>query len=767
MVDEAGEVFVLDFGLVYLRSESSSRLTRPGDLLGTAPYMSPEQARTDDQAPDVATDVYGLGATLYALVTGRPPFEGDSFAAVVAKVLNDEPPPPRSRRPELDPRIEAIIARAMAKDPRRRYPSAAALADDLDRMLAGAEPAARPPGALGRAAGWARRRAALAAIAIPALLVSAAGIGFLARVGGERREAVLALREVARLSLAAALERRRAGDTAAMRKALPRLKEAYEKVLARGAAEGEAEVEYLMGRMHRALMNDPRALAHQERALARDPTHAPALYERVVLLSARYGRALDEALGRIERADGARSLVARAEESNPTLAAMGRALLEQVERLQALPLEESHARAARGILAFHRGQYAEAKARLEEALAADPLMEEAWDALARATDAAGDWNGAETVYARAMERDRGYAPHAIGRCEMRRRMGRYPGAIRDADTALSLDAGLFEAWNCRAAARMHVGHDVMMAGGDPLPIYADAEKDYDEAIARSGGRVGHAGRGTLRRYRAIHRIRRGEDPIADLDASQRDLDRAVALEPAVPERYTTRGRTIGRRAMYRMDQGLDAARDVEAALADFTRGYDLDRRRSDALMWRADLLTHRALFRLERGEAPWDDFAAAEADFAAAIAQYQSDGWAYLQRGTMRAWRGEAESRAGRAAEPSFAGAERDLAQAARRLPRYVDAWVESARLFVARAEHTRRHGGDPARDLVAAAYALDRALAMNPGSAPAWAARVRLEVARGDARAAAAARDKLGALDPALAARLARGSAPPPPPPP
>ena len=141
MIDASRRVFVMDFGLARAVKADAS-LTHSGMLIGTPSFMPPEQARGD--RADARSDVYALGSTLYALVTGRPPFVGDSMITVLTAVLAEDPVPPR-RLAAVDADIETIIARAMEKEPGRRYPSAGALADDLDRWLRGEPVSARRP----------------------------------------------------------------------------------------------------------------------------------------------------------------------------------------------------------------------------------------------------------------------------------------------------------------------------------------------------------------------------------------------------------------------------------------------------------------------------------------------------------------------------------------------------------------------------------------------------------------------------------------------
>ncbi len=124
---------VADFGLAKLL-QGGREITATGDVMGTPPYMSPEQAQSSTQL-SVGTDVYGLGATLYALLTGRPPFQGETPVETLRKVIEEEPPPLRAFNARVHPDLETICLKCLEKEVEKRYQSAADLAASLNRVL--------------------------------------------------------------------------------------------------------------------------------------------------------------------------------------------------------------------------------------------------------------------------------------------------------------------------------------------------------------------------------------------------------------------------------------------------------------------------------------------------------------------------------------------------------------------------------------------------------------------------------------------------------
>jgi WD40 repeat protein len=196
----AGHLKIVDFGLAKLL-QGAAYETRSGEILGTPEYMAPEAAEGTESGP--ACDIYALGAILYCLLTGRPPFQGPSTLETLLQIRNDQPVPPRRLQPGVPRDLNTVCLKCLEKLPRRRYASALDLADDLARFLDGRPTRARPVGPLGRTIRWARRRPAVAALAAALILVTALGF---ALVSWQWRAEVVARRVAERLAISLALD---------------------------------------------------------------------------------------------------------------------------------------------------------------------------------------------------------------------------------------------------------------------------------------------------------------------------------------------------------------------------------------------------------------------------------------------------------------------------------------------------------------------------------------------------------------------------------
>ncbi len=183
LLDAHGEPRVADFGLAK-RAETDSELTAIGQAIGTPSYMPPEQAagRMDEVGP--LADVYSLGATLYCLTTGRPPFQAANADETRRQVIEQEPVPPRQLNGAVDRDLETICLKCLEKEPQNRYASAQALADDLDRFLDHRPIRARPVGPVEKSWRWCKRNPAIAGLltATAALVVAVTTVSIAAAI---------------------------------------------------------------------------------------------------------------------------------------------------------------------------------------------------------------------------------------------------------------------------------------------------------------------------------------------------------------------------------------------------------------------------------------------------------------------------------------------------------------------------------------------------------------------------------------------------------
>jgi serine/threonine protein kinase/Flp pilus assembly protein TadD len=177
LLDQKGEPHLTDFGLARL-VETESTVTRTLEVLGTPSYMAPEQAVGNNSAVGTASDVYGLGAVLYQLLTGHPPFAGGTTYETIKLLLDTEPRQPRLWNPKLDRDLSTICLKCLEKNPKRRYSSALALAQDLERWLRHEPILARRTGPFARGKKWAQRNPT-SALLMASLVALAAAAGWI------------------------------------------------------------------------------------------------------------------------------------------------------------------------------------------------------------------------------------------------------------------------------------------------------------------------------------------------------------------------------------------------------------------------------------------------------------------------------------------------------------------------------------------------------------------------------------------------------------
>jgi eukaryotic-like serine/threonine-protein kinase len=212
-----GTLKITDFGLVK-RLEGDSGQTRSGSILGTPSYMAPEQARGESQKVGPAADQYALGAILYELLTGRPPFQGTSVLDTLDMVRSKEPVPPSQLQPKTPRDLETICLKCLEKDIERRYPDVLALAEDLRKFRAGEPILARPVSDAERAWRWCLRNprvAVLSAAIALLLLIVTAGSAIVAVMFSQKNQALGAAKTLAEQKQAEAEQKQKVAIAAA------------------------------------------------------------------------------------------------------------------------------------------------------------------------------------------------------------------------------------------------------------------------------------------------------------------------------------------------------------------------------------------------------------------------------------------------------------------------------------------------------------------------------------------------------------------------
>ncbi len=595
--------FLTDFGLAK-SVVTGSKVTRTGQALGTPATMSPEQARGEVSSLTPATDVWSLGCVLYEVLAGRPPFEGDTPAAVIARVLLQEAPALAGRARGIPATLEPLIRACLAKEARRRPADASALRDDLDRILRGARPLARPP----------RSRGPIAAGAL--LLGAGATLATLALAGWGRETPPAAATPSGPEALASRAWALRLAD---VRRARGLLREALSQ------APDRHDWRLQAGLLEWAVREDEAAGRLWSEVPAGAPQRIRALWLRGLLalahdLEAPSDQRLEEA--RVVWAEASRGAEAEARWARGGIlvlqgrVAEARAILDpeaswESGLLLAILEAAAHAKgwgwrpetavrcctraiaegipmawvfACRGDVHRLREDFGAALADYDAALAIAPGFRQALTNRGAVRYRTGDLHGAITDFDATLAVMPSNAGVLVNRGMARRDQGDLTRALSDLDAAIALDPRNLDAYLARAITRDRQG--------DASGTIAD----YDVILARDPAhKAARCNRGALRT--------RG----GDLAGALSDYDAALAVDPRMPEALVNRGlarRTLG---------------DLAGARADFDAVLAMDPQHTGA--W-----VNRGILRAGQG-----DHAGAAADIEQAL-RFAPPGWPHRER---------------------------------------------------------------------------------------------------------------------------------------
>jgi serine/threonine-protein kinase len=555
MVDGEGRVYVMDFGLAK-QSAVDSSLSVAGSILGTPAYMPPEQARGELPRIDARSDVYSLGATLYELLGGRPPFVEKDVYALLKRVVEEDPVPLRRLAPAVDADLETIVHKCLEKDPERRYAGAQDLADELGRWLAGDAILAHPPSTAYRVRKFVARRKAVFATAALAAAV-ALGFGGWAVRSVSRRDRAAKLLEVGRPALDRAI-RTLYDRNANYDELLRRVEEGrarFEEALA--MAPDLAPAHFLDARAWDLLGWADRAERGYRKAIGLDPDFGPARYHlgRLLLERSLQAQMGYEGRHRERRRKEAERLAGEA--AAELEAARGRSGFDDAVQ----------ADVAAALLAYARTKGEEMRRLAEEGLGKHGHCEGTED-FHVLLGLVSEGSAREEAYTRALQ----IRPHHAFALFLLANARQGDAAIADLTAALRTNPRFAMALNNRATVRAGLGdrkgaladfsEALRISPRDPTSLVSRGDVrmemgDLDGAIADANEALkAEPGFAPALAVRGGARRRKGE-----LDAARADLEEALRIEPRNPEFLNTRSSI--RRAQ---EDYPGAAADLKAAL---------------------------------------------------------------------------------------------------------------------------------------------------------------------------------------------------------
>jgi serine/threonine-protein kinase len=751
---------VMDFGLARDAS-ASEQLTETGAVMGTPAYMPPEQARGEASRLDHRADVYSLGAVLYHLLTGRPPFEGRSLGEVLMRVIHEDPAPPRRLDPAIPEDLETITLTCMRKDVERRYASAQALADDLGRYLAGELIVARRASWVSRARRRARKHAALVALALVALLSALVLLGvelrwqrvserrarLSRRLGAEAEASELFLRSARSLPL------HDVGREEAVERA--RVARLGEEVATLEGPEA-ALAHHALGRAHLALRSYEAAARHLRAALSAGIEDADVDLALGRALGELYRRGIEEAEQLGDRA----WLAKRTAELESAHLREARAYLQRGAEASAAPRAYEE-----GLLALYSGRYEEAARKAEEALKREQWLYEAKKLAADARAAIGadkakrsEYDEARAACERAAElyraaSDMARSDASIYVAEARLWLllmtldmyqGRSPEAagaraLEACDRAAVAEPSADRTSSYRHSVYMTLARHGIDHGRDPGEHLGRAIAEAKQAIARSPESPA-ARRGLAEAYflSALHARKQGGEAAPVLALAEESFREAVEVGPSSYGIWMSLGTLHALSAQGLLDLGQDARPRILDSIAAYTKSIELAREGEgpfENLMIVYDAFVEHELW---RGRPLGAIVAEAEAAGQAALAQQPKSFQIHLHLASIHAASAERALLAGTSPEEALEKARSSVASALAQNPESAEGHVVLARAHRLRAAALLRSGsgGDPRSSLRAALAEVDAGMARDAGNpaGPLERARALLLLARVEA---------------------------------
>lgn len=689
--------FVVDFGLVH--QADGTMLTADGAVLGTPPYMAPEQADGTSAEVDRRSDVYGLGATLYEVLTGRPVFEGTP-AEMLLKTLQQEPVAPRRQLPHLPVELEVIVLKCLEKDPGRRYGSARALAEDLRRFLDGEPILARAPSLVFRWRRSVRKHRALAVVTAVALGISAifGGVALEARWQAQRRAEIAQrftgevkdLEWLMRATRMSPLHDARPQE-AEVRRRMARLEDQARDL----GPRARSVADYAIGRGHLALRDT--AAARRRLEAAWEAGYRPP--EEAFALGLVYGELYQQGL-----------VAAQGIADAPARQAAIDAARERW-RAPALELLETSRGGAgvvpdylEGLIAFYEEDYEASLEAGARALEQAPWLYEAQllrgEALAFAGNGhrdAGRHDPAAETYARA------------------------EAALRQAVAMAPSDPETYRRLCALAAQRIEL--EVYGRGGDVESLLAPAVDSCHRGLVAAPDHAGlflelaglWAGVGAQRSKAG------NDDPAPAWEEASTYARRAAELAPTDERVWHVQASVYADRARYSAERGDDPRQDFDRALDAARRGAELAPEPTRLLNLQGIVGIRRASYELTSGKDPSATLRAAARALEHAAELDPGYGYAFNNLGRVHGIEARYQARQGLDPRPALLRSAEALRQALALNPENAVAWNNLGVTLNDRGFETLERGEDPQEDLGQAVESFRRCQAVNPEYGPAF----------------------------------------------
>lgn len=683
--------FVVDFGLA--RQLDSQEMTTSGTVLGSPCYMAPEQARGEIHRLDRRTDVYGLGATFYELLTGQPPFDGDNSMQVIFKVLEKEPQPLRKIDPAIPADIEIIVMKCLEKEPQRRYDSARALFEDVRRYRDGEPLFARRASLTYKVSKKIRKNKALAVVvAVAVLLISMVGVWAVKMRLDARERAALAQRfgqdvkemeGVMRLAYLLPLHDVRR-EKRLVNERLERIRAVMKDLGSVALGPGN----FALGCGHLALRDFRKARECLQSAWDNGFRGPEVAYAQGRVLGELYQEALRE-VGRIENEEWRRARQKQIEQEyrDPALFFLN---LGKGSLLESRLLGEA-------LIAYYEKRYPESLSKSQAASSQYPWLYEC----------------------QKIEGDIAVASGSQA-CEK----GDYPAAAKHfAQAAAAYDRAALVA---RSDASIYAGQGKMwqaimelesLRGKSPLEAARNGSTACDRTLAADPeSPAALICKSEICTSIGEYQNRSGEDPQASWQTSVELARKAAALAPRDPVAWNALGQAHIRLGRYAMDHGRDPRPMLTSAGDSFIRARKIDPTNGQILNNLAMANSVRGIYELGNGQDPRPAVDRALAFYRQSIASNPSVAATFINMGTANMIRLEYERKNGLDPRDSLEQAIAAYRQAIRINPRNPIALRKLGETFELKGEEEMDRGQDPRSSLKLACENLEQSLRIDPG---------------------------------------------------